>query len=246
MSTKGKVKLYKNPSRNKPDTQKPYVPQYQIMGVEPQEYKSPLAPGYAVKVAEPSADNPRKPRAMMRQQPYAEAVTSPIGRGRGPLPNVGNNMEQTWSSVDGEIVDDISMDHSDQPMVDNNEFVSNEALGLPPEPPLVVEEDRRPFVIETEEEPEEEDSEDVSFEGDGLYQALRNVSDGEYLLLIKGEVFASGPLDGIRDAVRQLVYGEHPEYPENPVPVDDILVIKKAKIEVGVFLEWGPIDAGTT
>ena len=242
MSTKGKVKLYKNPSRNKPDTQKPYVPQYQIMGVEPQEYKSPLAPGYQVKVAEPSADNPRKPRAMIRQQPYAEAVTSPIGRGRGPLPNVGNNMEQTWSSVDGEIVDDISADHSDQPMVDNNEFVSNEALGLPPEAPLVVEEER-PFVIEMEEEPEED--EEVSEEEFGdttelgglLYQALTTMSGGDYLLLVKGEMVCSGPLDYIQEATRELVFGEHERCQGNPVPVDDILVIKKTKIEVGVFLE---------
>lgn len=242
MSTKGKVKLYKNPSRSRPDTQKPYVPQYQIMGVEPQEYKSPLAPGYHVEIAKPSTDNPRKPRVVM-QQPYAEAVTSPIGRGRGPIPNVGNNMEQTWSSVDGEIVDDLTEDHSDQPMVDNNEFVTNEALGLPPEAPLVVEDDNnRPFVIETEEPSEDEEVSDEEFGdttelGGLLYQALTAMSGGEYLLLIKGEMVCSGPLDYIQATTRELVFGEHERCQGNPVPVDDILVIKKTKIEVGVFLE---------
>jgi hypothetical protein len=227
MSTKGKVKVYKNPARNKPDAFKPYIPQYQINGIEPQEYKSPLAPGYPTEIAKPSSDNPRQPRPVIRQ-PYAEAIPSPIGRGRGLLPNVGNNMEQTWSSVDGEIVDDLTeAPPEDESLVDNNEYVTNEALGLPPEAPLVVEYD----------EPSDEESED-SVEADGwLYQAICHMNDGEYLLMIKGQPIIAAPLDQIRTMVQELVYGEHADYKDNPVPVDDILVIKKAKIEVGVFLE---------
>lgn len=230
MSTKSKVKVYKNPSRNKPDTFKPYVPQYQVRGVEPEEYKSPLAPGYQTEIAKPSSDNPRAPRVIIRQ-PYAEAVSSPIGRGRGPLPNVGNNMEQTWSSVDGEIVDDLTETPPDEmPMVDNNEYVSNEALGLSSNAPLVVD----------EEEYESEDSEEIEYSADvnsSLYQTLLRIEDGDYLLLIKGKIIEAGPLDHIREVTTALVFGEHPEYQGNPVPVDDILVIKKAKVEVGVFLE---------
>ncbi len=226
MSTKGKVKVYKNPARNKPDAFKPYIPQYQVRGVEPQEYKSPLAPGYQSEVAKPSADNPRQPRVIIRQ-PYAEAVPSPIGRGRGPLPNVGNNMEQTWSSVDGEIVDDLTETPPDEtPMVDNNEYVSNEALGLPYDAPLVV-----------EESDEEESLEETEVLDSMLYQALMHVNEGDYLLLIKGQIVEAGTLEHIQEVTRALVFGEHAEYQGNPVPVDDILVIKKAKIEVGVFLD---------
>src|SRR5512143_3135329 len=105
--TNGKVKLIRNPDRNKPAPYKPYVPQYQVHGKDPQEYQGAVVPG-GIKLARPSAlpsDNPRSRRAPVRQ-PYADAgVTSPVGRGRGPVPNVGNNMEHTWSSVDGEIVD---------------------------------------------------------------------------------------------------------------------------------------------
>jgi hypothetical protein len=230
MSTKGKVKVYKNPARNKPDAFKPYIPQYQIKGVEPQEYKSPLAPGYHTEVAKPSTDNPRQPRPVIRQ-PYAEAVPSPIGRGRGLLPNVGNNMEQTWSSVDGEIVDDLTeAPQEDESLVDNNEYVTNEALGLPPDAPLVVEYD----------EPEEEAPEEIEYStelGSLLYQSLLHMEDGNYLLLIKGQIVEAGTLEHIQEVTRALVFGEHAEYEGNPVPVDDILVIKKAKIEVGVFLE---------
>lgn len=229
MSTKGKVKVYKNPARSKPDAFKPYVPQYQVRGVEPQEYQSPLAPGYRTEVAKPSAENPRQPRVLIRQ-PYAEAVASPIGRGRGPLPNVGNNMEQTWSSVDGEIVDDLPAAPPDEnPLVDNNEFVSNEALGLPPDGPLIVE-----YESDSEREENLEESEVLD---SMLYQALMHVNEGDYLLLIKGQIVEAGSLEHIQEVTRALVFGEHEEYQGNPVPVDDILVIKKAKIEVGVFLE---------
>src|ERR1035441_7845992 len=118
-----KVKVYKNPERNRPADFKPYVPQYQFRGLEPEEYHSPLSPGYASKFAKPQPlpkDNPRAPKLAVRRQPYAEPTPSPIGRGRGLLPNVGNNLEQTWSGVDGEIIDDLTEPlDPEQEMIDN-------------------------------------------------------------------------------------------------------------------------------
>lgn len=223
-----KIKVYKNPARNKPDVHKPYVPQYQVMGVEPEEYKSPLSPGYRVEVAQPSQDNPRTTRAVVRQ-PYAEVVHSPIGRGRGLLPNVGNNLEQTWSSVDGEIVDDISGSPLQHTIIDNNELVSEAALGLPDQEEMVVEE--QPFPSEVSQVGDADEM------GGAIFQSLVQMEGGDYLLLINGEVICSGPLDLIQNITRELVFGEHEICKGNPIPVDDILVIKKAKIEVGVFLE---------
>ena len=130
--TDGKTKTYKHPERGKPANYKPYVPQYQVHGKEPSEYHGAVVPN-GLPAASPSTDNPRLKRAPVRQ-PYAPPATSPIGRGRGPIPNVGNNMEQTWSSsgVDGDIVDDLSGEVLDpnHPMVDNNEFATDQALGF--------------------------------------------------------------------------------------------------------------------
>jgi hypothetical protein len=255
MSTNGKVKVYKNPERQRTVAYKPYVPQYQQMGVEPEEYRSPLAPGYSIpKPAPGSKDNPRAPRAhIRRQQPYAEAVPSPIGRGKGPIPNVGNNMEQTWSSVDGEIIDDISVDTS-QPMVDNNEFVSAAALGLPEDSVLEIQEEE----VEPEEElptldevanppPKKFTSEEKTFLTENeLHNALKEeytttvlkqLEEEEFLLLVNGDAVCSGPSDYIQEQTRAMVFGEHELYHGNPVPVDDIVVLKRVKIKVGVFLE---------
>jgi hypothetical protein len=259
MSTNGKVKIYKNPERKRTVSYKPYVPQYQQLGVEPEEYKSPLSPGYSIpKPAPGSSVNPRAPRAhIRRQQPYAEAVPSPIGRGKGPIPNVGNNMEQTWSGVDGEIIDDISGVDPDQPMVDNNEFVSAASLGLPDDSVMEVEDD------ESEQEPEEvlpeldevanpphkkfrADYEKSFLTENELQNALKEeytttvlkqLEEEEFLLLVDGAVICSGPADYIQEQTRAMVFGEHDLYHGNPVPVDDIVVLKRVKIKVGVFLE---------
>jgi len=244
MSTDKKVKVYKNPARNRPEAHKQYVPQYQLLGVEPEEYKSPLSPGYKPVVATPSTDNPRTPRAVIRQ-PYAESVPSPIGRGRGLIPNVGNNMEQTWSGVDGEvIVDDISVDPN-QTMVDNNDFVSAAALGLPEET-----EEELPSLDEVENPPRKQfavPEESKSFltkneledalSHEYLSTVIKQLEEDDYLLLVSGQAICSGPEEYVQEQTRLLIFGEHELYNGNPVSVDDIVVIKRAKIKVGVFLE---------
>jgi hypothetical protein len=236
--TESKVKLYKNPDRSKPEHRKAYTPQYQVMGVEPEEFRSAVAPTTQVIAAQSpqTSDNPRTRRPGMRQ-PYAETVASPVGRGRGPVPNVGNNMEHTWSSVDGEIIDDLSLDET-QPMVDNNDFVSAAALGLPEEsheelPALdeVVNPPPKRFVAQ----PEPTATPDV--DADDILLVLHNLAEGDYLLMVDGVAVCSGPAEEIQEQARLLVFGEHEMCDGNPTPVDDIVVIKRISIKVGLFLE---------
>lgn len=117
------VKLYTNADRSKPIAYKKYVPQYQLLGIEPEEVRSAVVPNTILAKANPlPLTNPRSSHAPVRQ-PYARVIPSPIKK--DPVPNVGNNMEHTWSSVDGELIDDLSID-IDHPMIDNNDFVSPE------------------------------------------------------------------------------------------------------------------------
>jgi len=240
MSTDGKVKIYRNPARNVAEARKPYVPQYQIMGVSPEEYKSPLAPGYnvgKVPMAKPSAVNPRATRAII-QQPYAEAVPSPIGRGRGLIPNVGNNMERTWSGVDGDITDDISGVDLTQPMVDNNDFVSDSAFGATP--PTIEDLPQSFEEVSMESEPAQtflsSDVLQTALQDEYLTTLVKQLDEEEFLLLVDGSAICSGPMDFIQDQTRALVFGEHELYTGNPVSIDDIIVLKRVKIKVGVFL----------
>jgi hypothetical protein len=251
MSNNIKVRVYKNPARKIVEAHKPYVPQYQLMGVDPDPYKSPLAPGYPVPMSKTPLDenNTRRTRAAIRQ-PYAETVSSPVGRGRGPLPNVGNNIEQTWSGVDGEIIDDVGLDPN-HPMVDNNEFVSAQTLGVPEEYeeeevlPTLDEIKNPPRKLFTKIEPEANNIEKTFLTEDVLQEALTSeylnivisqMSEDEYLLIVDGSTICSGPLEYIQEQITSLVFGEHELYHGNPVSVDDIIVIKRVPIKVGVFL----------
>lgn len=233
--TTGKIKLIRNPDRNKPPEYKPYVPQYQVHGVEPQEYHGAVVPGGAV-VTRPvplPSDNPRARRAPVRQ-PYAEATPSPIGR--GPVPNVGNNMEHTWPNAG--IVDDLTDQEVDpnHPMVDNNDFVSDEALGYqngltaanikpqyPTYPAQAIEQE-----VQATHQPADPDD---------LIPVLTGLEEDAHLLIVSGVPVCSGPKEEIEEQARLMVFGEHEMCEGNPVPVDDIIILKRVKVKVGLFLE---------
>lgn len=226
-----KVKIYRNPDRSEPEQRSPYTPQYQVMGVEPGEYKSAIATGMPVAAAPATPDNPRTRKPGVRQ-PYANLTNSPIGK--GPVPNVGNNMEHTWASVDGDIVDDISIS-DDHPMVDNNEFITTEALGVSQgfhEKLLTLDEVKKlpkSFVSPpvTTAAPDTDD----------VLPILYALTEGDYLLLVNGVAVCSGPANAIQEQARLLVFGEHEMCDGNPIPIDGILVIKRIPIKVGLFLE---------
>jgi len=242
-----KIKIYKNPDRNKVDSFKPYTPQYQVHGIEPSEYRSAVVPS-GHQTAAPSTVNPRDKRSPMRQ-PYAPtATTSPVGRGRGPIPNVGNNMEQTWSSVDGDIIDDMINEPADteHQMIDNNDFVTEQALRFGtgpmatdlqslPQGKVTLEETAIYPGIYGEEEPKHKNATDDI--GDDLLPILSDLTDNSYLLIVTGVPVCSGPKEEIEDQAKLLVFGEHEMCDGQPIPVEDIIIVKRIKIKVGLFLE---------
>jgi hypothetical protein len=225
----GKIKTYPNPDRNKQTIIKPYVPQYQVWGVEPEEFKSAVVP-MNHPVGQVSTNNPRMRRPAIRQ-PYAETIPSPVGRGRGPIPNVGNNIEHTWSGVDGDIVDDLNGQVIDpnHPMIDNNDFVSAEALGLPPDSEELP-------VLDEVAHPQPKQFTASQSQNDNTMSILQDMDEEAYLLIVDGVAICSAPLEEIEEQARALVFGEHELCGGNPIPVDDIIVLKKVSIKVGLFL----------
>lgn len=252
--TNGKVKTYKNPDRAQGEKYKPYVPQYQVHGKEPEEYHGAVVPG-GIALAKPSSDNPRAKRPGIRQ-PYAVESTSPIGRGRGPVPNVGNNMEHTWSNVDGDVIDDLSGVALDpnQEMIDNNDFVTDEALGI--QTPMVWQ--NGPTADDVQAAPErgkvtiemppvavraelakkmDTDQRSNPVSPDEILYILKDLAEESYLLMVEGTPVCSGPMEEIQDQARAMVFGEHEICDGNPVSPDDIVILKRVKVKVGLFLE---------
>lgn len=213
--SQGKVKIYKNPNRNDAPTYKSYVPQYQVLGVEPTEYKSHQVPA-GTTVAQNSNDNPRVKNAGMRQNIDSENKKLSI-------PNVGNNIEQIWSGVDNQIVDDLEEVDLNQPMIDNNDYVTDSALGLPSS--------------QTSSQPSlEQKDKDIKY-GDELVNVVQDLSEGQYLLLVNGVPVCHGDLVNVQEQATDLIFGDHPLCDGNPTPVDSLMILKKCKVKLGLFLE---------
>jgi hypothetical protein len=210
-------KIYRNSARDNSAPPNKYIPNYKLMGLTPENGDSiarPLAvpiPKSEQEIQE-ALNNPRISRAVNTQLPYATEQPSPMGPGKSPMLNVGNNMEHTWSSVDGDIImDDADLQNSslseNDKMIDNNEFVSDKALGLPPSQP----------------------SKTLSSK-DHTNSYVSNYI-GEYILFLKGKIIFEGSLNDVQEEVRKLVFGA------DNLSVDDIEVLKRVKIKIGVFLE---------
>jgi hypothetical protein len=227
-------KIQRHPGRSVVETYKPYVPQYQVEGIEPKKYQGAIvSPNTPIAQPEPlPLDNPRG-----RRSPYAATIPSPTVPGRGPVLNVGNNMEHSWSSVDGHIVDDLTGEGVDpnHPMIDNNDEVSLDALGyqngftaeqLQPQnqmrPPTMIDLPSQQAVVEDT--------------GD-LLSILSDLAEDSYLLLAAGVPICSGPKAEIEDQARALVFGEHEICDGNPIPPEEIVVLRRVQIKMGLFLE---------
>jgi hypothetical protein len=220
------VKTYKNRKRGQPEHYQRYVPQYVVKGREPSEYKSAVVSD-GTKVAVPIEAANRARKVGVRQE-YAASVPSPVGRGRGPIPNVGNNVEHTWSSVDGEIIDDLDGQlDPNHPMVDNNDFVTPTALGMTPEDYNMTEEVQHPHQPFAATGESHED----------LFPIVRDLEDSAYLLIVDGVPVCSGPKEEIEEQARALVFGEHEICDGTPIPNDDIVIIKRVPVKIGLFLE---------
>ena len=127
------------------------------------------------------------------------------------LPNISKAPQQTWAALDGEVLeDDFEQRHT---IVDNNEFYTETAIGYS------VEEDGDPDAAHN------------------LLSVVTELEDDSYLLLVHGDTICSGPVEEIEDQARALIFGEHDLCNGEPIAEESIVVLKKVKIKVGVFLQ---------
>lgn len=59
----------------------------------------------------------------------------------------------------------------------------------------------------------------------------------KYILLAKEEILLIGSLASVEDMVRKIFYKEHHIEKYNQISVDDLVVLKKMKIKIGIFVE---------
>lgn len=221
---KTKSKYFKNPDRGNDKPFQPYIPQWQLLGREPTDaavgkpVQSPPLTKHAPFVQR-NAPTFRPIPNISRNVPFAEE--GPVTLGHAPLPNVGNNVENTWAGM--EIIDDEGLAEVDinRQMVDNNNDDPHNYDRIP----KVLKSAPAPKNEVPEQRPETESN------------PLQDLEANDYVLLVKGEVIAMGALLDIQEEVRALVFEEHPLSESTVITIDDIIVLKRVKIKVGVFIE---------
>ncbi len=60
---------------------------------------------------------------------------------------------------------------------------------------------------------------------------------GDYVVIYEGNIISSGSLDVVQKDVRDLIFGEHELSKDLSIEAEDLIVLKKISIKVGVFLE---------
>lgn len=73
-----------------------------------------------------------------------------------------------------------------------------------------------------------------SMKGDVVEENTPKTPD-EYILMVNGDIVFTGSFDKTQELVKDIIYGESQTY--KIASMDDIVVLKKLKIKVGVFLE---------
>ena len=204
--SQGRVKLYKNSERNVDTAHQPYVPQYQLMGLDPEEYKSSSIPS-DTSIAKGSEINPRDKKPPVRPL-LQDSVKN------NSIPNVGHNRDFTWSGVDDQLVDDLEDVEIMSPMIDNNDYVSDDALGV------------------SSNSSKNETHKKVDYASD-----FSSIKENEYVLIINETIICSGELSVVESQVRDLVFGDHELCDGHPIPVQELIVMKRVPIKIGVFLE---------
>lgn len=219
------VKFYKNPYRNSSSSNEeksePYVPNYKIMGIDEELLASNLENSSDfVKLQNQQEDDGSNPR--LRKLSIRQETNEPNRQNIGGLVNVGNNMDYTWSGVDGEIFDDISsvVLDSNKEMIDNNDFVEVSDS------------------IEKTTDTNKTNSfkEKLTEEFRQKSSSFNLLNEEDYILMIDDTVIAVGSVNDIEEQANLLVFGDHEICDGNPIPAENILVLKRVKINIGLFL----------
>lgn len=58
-----------------------------------------------------------------------------------------------------------------------------------------------------------------------------------YILMVMGKMILSGSLKDIEDKVKAIMYGEDKDFDGLSISVDDIVVLKRMNIKVGIFIQ---------
>lgn len=207
MSGKPRNFVHKNPNRQKQSTApKPYVPIYKQLNIEPEFFQSAVVP---MEPVTKNVNTPSLPTTV--KQSYGNVYNG--NDDKNYLPNVGNSTEQTWTGFDSEMLSEESVS-PDAEMIDNNDYVTEQALGLPPTTEGL----------------------EIKIDSD-LMEILSELESSSFLLFVNNSPICAGSEDDIKNEIKSLITGEHEICNGESVSEDQIMVFKKMNVKLEVALD---------
>lgn len=145
------------------------------------------------------------------QTPYEPEY---LRKGIVPLPAPGSEI----SSLDGNTIDEdgFMSNIDDGHIIDNNEYVN---FGFDSKP--------------TSRQVKQEQSAKVG----SVEKADDSPNIGDYILMVHGKLVLSGPIDVIESQVKAIMYGDDKSFSGIEVSIDDLVVLKRVDIKVGIFVD---------
>jgi hypothetical protein len=64
-----------------------------------------------------------------------------------------------------------------------------------------------------------------------------NPNVGEYILMVFGKLISCGNLSKIENEIKSIMYGENSLFSGKEIEIDDIVVLKRMNIKVGIFVD---------
>lgn len=170
---------------------------------------------------------------------YVRLGKEPIKMEKKQAPTLLTSKQETrdFASVDGVIFDENDNEVKVEPghVIDNNDWV------FPPDVPVKrVYDGTRPIskdgkVWEEATMSNRSVSQEKTTETKSTIQGQPQV--GEYILLVFGKIVHTGKLNEVEGISRAILYGENEQFIGTEVKVDDIVVLKRVGINVGIFID---------
>jgi hypothetical protein len=175
--------------------------------------------------------NRQKQPTITAQEPnYVRLGKEPIMMGKrivptvkkAPLPQAEAQPQEAVLMIDGEIIDE---EGSSTP-VEQGHFIDNNDIMFPLNNPFDRASRRSPNVVQGQVP-----------QGTSSAPILGQPRVGEYILMVLGKIVDTGSLSQIESTVRAILYGENEQYIGQDVKEEDIVVLKRVNVQVGIFVD---------
>jgi hypothetical protein len=141
-----------------------------------------------------------------------------VRRGLDPLPAPGTSTVDMFMTVDDS--GNIDTDGNEIPfenghIIDNNDYVNIGYSSAPIKQSTAIPKPKKASPNEN----------------------IASPDIGEYILMVFGKLILSGSIDKIESKVKNIIYGDDPAFSGIEISMDDIVVLKRVNIKVGIFID---------